>query len=275
MSIIGYAAASGTFLDIHPFLRGLAQGLNGDEGPEIRLSPELYAELERVPDPEDPTEKVEEYFQAWWTWNKQWKTRAPVLVNRWVALDFHTKKVSLFRMCLCAQLTRPDIQYGKIRPPLPLNPCPTPNPPKETLGQNPCNSQVCKQRLWAILEENRKSAAVARTLQLTLEESRVAATRHTHHLKILRKYMLDKGKESLNLTDCNNLLFEAGEDAVFDVPSNSELEAAPRKKKSAIATGSSAGPSVTTGPSTNRSRQLTPESISSFDDSASEYSPSK
>lgn len=273
MSIVGYAAASGRFLDIHPFLRGLAQGLDGDEGPEIELSKEMYAELDRVPDLEDPTEKVAEYYEAWWTWNRQWKTMPPVLVNRWIGLDFHRQKVSLFRMCLRVDLIRPDTQYGKIRPPYPLKAGAAPIPPRQTLSRNPCNSQVCKERLWAVMEENRKSSAVTRTLQLTLEEKRVAATRHTHNLKIVRKYQLDKGKNSLDATDCNNLLFEAGEDAVLEVPSDSELQFTGQKKKSAKAT--SAGPSVTTGPSTNRSRDLTPESLSSFDDSASEYRPSE
>jgi hypothetical protein len=125
-----------------------------------------------------------------------------------------------------------------------------------------------------VLEENRKSSAVAWTLQLTLEEKRVAATRHTQNLKLLRKYQLDKGKVSLDMTDCNNLLFEAGDDAVFEVPSNSELQITQPMTKSAKAT--SAGPSVTTVPSTNRSRNLMPESLSPFDnDSSSEYKPSQ
>lgn len=99
MSIIGYAAALGRFLEIHPFLQGLAQGLDGNEGPELRLSKKLYAELERTPDPTDPTEKVAEYSQAWWTWHEQWETKPPTLVDRWAGLAYHIKKVSVFRMC--------------------------------------------------------------------------------------------------------------------------------------------------------------------------------
>ena len=35
MLIVGYAAASGIFLDIHLFLRALAQTLNNPEGLEL------------------------------------------------------------------------------------------------------------------------------------------------------------------------------------------------------------------------------------------------
>jgi len=94
MSIVGYAAASGRFLEVHPFLRGLAQGLDGDEGPPIQLSKKLYAELERVRDVQDPTEIVDEYFQAWWTWHAKYKTRPPILVDRFPAMKFHLSKVS-------------------------------------------------------------------------------------------------------------------------------------------------------------------------------------
>jgi hypothetical protein len=101
MSIVGYAAASGIFLDIHPFLRALAQTLNNPEGLELRLSGGMYAEVERVHDPEDATEQVAEYYQAWWKRHFHWKTESPVLVDMWAAIDFHTAKVSLFRTCLC------------------------------------------------------------------------------------------------------------------------------------------------------------------------------
>jgi len=101
MSIVGYAAASGIFLDIHPLLRGLAQSLDGPEGLEIRFSEEMSAEVKRVPDPEDATEQVTDYHQAWWKQHSHWKTEPLVLVDKWAALEFHKEKVSLFRICLC------------------------------------------------------------------------------------------------------------------------------------------------------------------------------
>ena len=101
MSIVGYATASGIFLDIHPFLHALAQLLDRPEGVELRLSEEMYAEIERVRDPEDATEQVAEYYQAWWKQHSHWRTEPLVLVDKWAAIDFHAAKVSLFRTCLC------------------------------------------------------------------------------------------------------------------------------------------------------------------------------
>jgi hypothetical protein len=274
MSIVGYAAASGIFLDIHPFLRGLAQSLDSADGPELQLSPKMYAEVDRIPDFEDPTKMVDLYYDAWWTQSKHWKTSPPVLVDKFAAMEFHVQKVSLMKMYFLTHLTRPNTQYGRIRGPYPTRTAPGPPPPRDTLAPNPCKSRVCKERLRVVVEENRKASAVARTMQMALENERVAATRHIQHLKALRKYMLDIGRASLNDTDCSNLLFQAGDDAVLEVPSDSEPEIPQRKKKSATG-ASSAGPSVTTGPSTNRSRALTPESVSSFDDSSSEFIPDR
>lgn len=125
------------------------------------------------------------------------------------------------------------------------------------------------------MEENKKSIAVVRTMQLTLETERVKATRHLLHIKALRKYMLDKGLTSLNTTDCDNLLEEAGDEAVLELPSDHELQVSKKKKgKKKSAKAKSAGLSTTTGPSTNRSRDLTPESISPFDGSDYEFMPS-
>jgi hypothetical protein len=124
------------------------------------------------------------------------------------------------------------------------------------------------------MEENRKAIAVVRTMQLAIQTERVRATRHLLHIKALRKYMLDKGLTSLNDTDCDNLLYAAGENAVLELPSDQELQVIKRKKgKKKWAKAKSAGLSTTTGPSTNRSR-LSPESISSFEDSDHDFIPS-
>lgn len=158
------------------------------------------------------------------------------------------------------------------------------------------------------MEENRKASAIARTLHQALEEKRVAATRHAQCLRLLRKYQLDKGIQGVDEGDYLNMLLEAGKDAVFELPPDSELDhahAIPKEKElsakitsqgPSIATGPgteldhahaipkekepsvqiiSSGPSITTGPSTtDRSRELTPESLSSFsEDSSMEYMP--
>lgn len=172
------------------------------------------------------------------------------------------------------ELTWPDAQYGKVRAPLPIRPPPpSMKTPEETLAPKHCKSEVCKQQLWAVMQENRKSLSVARTLQLAFEEKRVAATRHAQCLRLLRQYQLEKGRNSLIEIDCDNMLLEAGDDPCFEIPSDSELQT---KNKAPSAKVTSEGPSITTVPSTNRSRDLTPESVSSFDDdSSSEYKPSQ
>ena len=94
MSIVGYAAADGIFLDLPPFLRGLAQSLNGPDCPGLRLSQEMYDEVQRLRDLEDPTEIVDEYYQAWWTQSEHCNTIQPPLVDMWAAIQFHKTKVS-------------------------------------------------------------------------------------------------------------------------------------------------------------------------------------
>lgn len=94
MSIVGYAVSDGIFLDIPPFLRGLAQCLFGAEGSGFRLSKEMYKELQRVPDPEDPTEIIDEYYQAWWMESENCSTVQPPLVDMSQAIKFHVARVS-------------------------------------------------------------------------------------------------------------------------------------------------------------------------------------
>ena len=74
MSIVGYTAALGVFLDIHPFLHGLSKCLDGPDGPKCQLSQEMYAEVDCMPNPQDLTEIMPEYYQAWWTQSKDWKS---------------------------------------------------------------------------------------------------------------------------------------------------------------------------------------------------------
>jgi hypothetical protein len=109
MSIVGYAAAVGIFLDIHPFLRGLAQCLQGPDGPGIQLSREMQDEVERMTDPDDPTEIVEEYYEAWWMHSKDWKVIEPPLVEVWPAIKFHTDKVRFWSMYFWTYLTEPSL----------------------------------------------------------------------------------------------------------------------------------------------------------------------
>jgi hypothetical protein len=178
-------------------------------------------------------------------------------------------------------------QFGRVRAPYPPHPRPAPSPPLETLLPNPCESHICQERLFAILDEHKKASAIMRTMQMTLENDRVRAARHIQHLKVLRKYMLDTGRPTLTEADLDKLLSQAGPDLVLEVPSDSELQVQrPKKKVTSVnpritdlqllkKKTPSVNRSVTSSrPSTNRSRNLTPESISSFTESDPDFIPS-
>ena len=108
MSIVGHAAARGEFLDIPPFLRGVAVALAGEDGPKIVLSRSMYEEIHRLPDGEDPTEKVAEYYHDWWNrWNN-WPHEVQVMVDYRAAFTFHCKKVSFCLLDDWSLLIGPD-----------------------------------------------------------------------------------------------------------------------------------------------------------------------
>jgi len=96
-----------------------------------------------------------------------------------------------------------------------------------------------------------------RTLASNMEEDRVESARHLQHLRALRTYQLAKGKSRLTPIDVENLLFEAGDDAVLEIPSDIDMQD--------ISSGA--------GSSINQSR--TPQSLSmnGYSDSDSDYIP--
>ena len=82
MAIVGHAAASmNIFLDIPLFLQGLAQSMGDPDGPRIQFSKQMWEEIERTPDPQDPTEMVDEYYDDWWNHDTEWQTRRQVMVD--------------------------------------------------------------------------------------------------------------------------------------------------------------------------------------------------
>ena len=96
MAIVGNAAAAtNIFLDIPRLIRGLAQSMYKAEGPEFQLSSSMTTEIDRMPDPSDPTEMVDYYYHDWWNHNKKWKTQPQVMVDREKAFMWHIQKVSL------------------------------------------------------------------------------------------------------------------------------------------------------------------------------------
>lgn len=118
MSIIGYAAVEGIFLDIPQFLRGLGLCLDKPDGPALRLTQEMYDEVERLPDPNDPTEMVDEYYKSWWMQSEHCSTDEPPLVEIYAAIQFHMEKVSFLAINIRSYLTRrlgPSLERLEVR----------------------------------------------------------------------------------------------------------------------------------------------------------------
>jgi hypothetical protein len=78
-----------------------------------------------------------------------------------------------------------------------------------------------------------------RTLAINMEEDRVESTRHIQHLRALRTYQLAKGKLQLTPIDVENLLFEAGDGAVLEIPSDIDMQDNPSARASSSGAGSS------------------------------------
>jgi hypothetical protein len=156
-------------------------------------------------------------------------------------------------------------QYGRIRGNKSTSPPTDSEPPPNTTRLNPCKSLVCKDRLRSVFGELNKANQAMRNIATNMEEDRVESARHIQHLRALRTYQLAKGKSQLMPSDLEDLLFEAGDDAVLEIPSDIDMQDNP----SARASSSGAGSSL------NRSR--TPQSLSmnGYSDSDSDYIPEK
>ncbi|KAF8816372.1 hypothetical protein BYT27DRAFT_7248439 [Phlegmacium glaucopus] len=135
MGIIGYNAAYyNIFLDIPNFLRGLSQSIHSNGGPEFTLSKAMWQEIEHIPDPQDPTEVFEEYYNDWWNREDQWQSHPQVRVDGEKAFSWHIFK------------------YGALQ----LNKHTSPGAgtaPPDTTARNTCKSVVCKERLHSVLGE--------------------------------------------------------------------------------------------------------------------------
>jgi hypothetical protein len=62
---------------------------------------------------------------------------------------------------------------------------------------------------------------IVRSLASTIENARVEAERHQHHIKYLKKRFLEYGGRPLNDIDIQSFMLEAGDDPVFEVPDDS------------------------------------------------------
>ncbi|KAF8816200.1 hypothetical protein BYT27DRAFT_7248507 [Phlegmacium glaucopus] len=240
MAVVGHAAMStNIFLDISILLRGLSQCMYYQRPGEIQFSKRMWEEIEHVPDPHDPTEIFNEYYNDWWNKDNEWQTH---------------------------QITVDPEKYGKIQG----NKCPEPPkgspPPTTTTSTTPCKSRVCRDRLYSILGEVKKANQVVRTLMANMEEEWVSATRHIQHLKALRQYQLKNRKNALLPTDVKNLLYEVG-DSRIDIEMLDQTNPGPSTSSSSITSH------YTTRPSSDRS--LTAESFSwnSYSDSDPDYCP--
>ena len=120
LSIIRNAMTSNIYLDIPPFLCGIQtsfEGITPDD--KMELSREMRIELQRMPDPGDPTEMLDEYYNAWWTKSANWKNVPHHLVDVDVAFHAYAQKVScipVFRFPLSEPApVRPGPQHTTSR----------------------------------------------------------------------------------------------------------------------------------------------------------------
>lgn len=89
------------------------------------------------------------------------------------------------------------------------------------MAPNPCNSSVCKEQLRAAYDKIKEVNHIVRTLTASIENARVQAERHQHHLKYLTRRMFEMGGAPLDEIDLENFILEAGEHPVFEVPHSS------------------------------------------------------
>lgn len=88
------------------------------------------------------------------------------------------------------------------------------------MAANSCTSTVCKEQIRAAYDKIKEVNHVVRTLMVDIENARVTAERHQHHLKYVTRRMFEMGGTPLDETDLQNLILEAGEHPVFEVPGN-------------------------------------------------------
>ena len=79
----------------------------------------MHIELQHMPDPGDPTEMLDEYYNAWWTKSANWKNVLHRLVDVDVAFHVYAQKVScisVFRFPLSEPApVRPGPQHATSR----------------------------------------------------------------------------------------------------------------------------------------------------------------
>ena len=88
------------------------------------------------------------------------------------------------------------------------------------MAPNPCNSTICKEQIRVVYDKLKEVNHIVRTLTLNIENARVDAERHQHHLKYLTRRILEMGGGPLDESDLENFILEAGEHPVFEVPDN-------------------------------------------------------
>ncbi|KAF8810597.1 hypothetical protein BYT27DRAFT_7253582 [Phlegmacium glaucopus] len=263
MAIVGHAAAStNIFLDIPILLRGLSQCMYHQLPGEIQFSKGMWEEIERVPDPHDPTEIFDEYYNDWWNKDNEWQTHQ-ITVDPEKAFKWHIYKVKHFSLHPDPIDIFPIGSMEKFGGTSAQN-CPkVPHHPLLLLLARPLAN-------LDVLGEVKKANQVVRTLMANMEEERVSATRHIQHLKALRQYQLKNHMNALSPTDVKNLLYEVGDghidiDPTIPGPSTTSYHT------------TQPGPSITsyhtTRPSSDHS--LTAESLSwnSYSDSDPDYCP--
>lgn len=116
--------------------------------------------------------------------------------------------------------TEHTAKYGPICAPKKGTVTKSSPPPGGSMAPNPCNLAVCKEQLCVAYDKIKEINHIVRTLTADIEQARVCAEQHKHHVKYLVECMFEMGGTSVDKSKLQDFILEAGEHLVFEVPDN-------------------------------------------------------
>lgn len=88
------------------------------------------------------------------------------------------------------------------------------------MASNSCRLAVCKEQVCAAYDKIKEINHIVRTFMADIEQARVKAKWHEHHIKYLVGHIFEMGGTSVDDAMLQDFILEAGEHPVFEVPDN-------------------------------------------------------